>query len=215
MMTVPQQLLENARSLPETAIALRQKRYGIWQEIGWREYAERMVDTARGLLACGLERGDRVAIIAANRKEWLYAELGAQAVGAISVGVYIESTEAEIQYVVNLCECSVVFADDQEQVDKLLALGDAIPSVRKIVYFEPKGLQDYRDPRVVHLDAMWAALDPKLNPASDVELMIGQTRSDAVALLAHLGLLGGAGAPAGWARPGPGGVVPTARGSTA
>lgn len=183
MKTLPQQLLENARNLPATSVALRQKRYGIWQEIGWREYADRMIDTARGLLAYGVGRGDRIAIIAANRKEWLYAELGIQAIGAISVGVYIESGEAEIQYVVNLCEASVVFADDQEQVDKLLALGDAIPSVRKIIYFEPKGLQDYRDPRVVHLDTMWADLDPKVNP-SDVELLINQTTSDMVALLA-------------------------------
>lgn len=184
MTTFPQQLLQNARNRSATSIALRQKRYGIWQEIGWREYADRMVDTARGLLACGVGRGDRVAIIAANRKEWLYAELGIQALGAISVGIYIESTETEIQYVVNLCEASVVFADDQEQVDKLLALGDAIPSVNKIIYFEPKGLQDYRDPRVVHLEKMWADLDPKINSRSDVEFVIDQAKGDAVALLA-------------------------------
>lgn len=184
MTTFPQKLLENARSLPETFVALRQKRYGIWQEIGWREYARGVIDTARGLRSCGVGRGDRVAIVAANRKEWLYAELGIQAIGAISVGVYIESTEAEIQHVVNLCEACVVFADDQEQVDKLLALGDAIPSVRKIIYFEPKGLGGYRDPRVVHLEALWASLDTAADSPSDIERMIGETTGDAIALLA-------------------------------
>ncbi len=54
-------------------VALRQKRYGIWQEIGWREYADRAIATARALLASGAKSGDRVAIIAANRVEWLYA----------------------------------------------------------------------------------------------------------------------------------------------
>jgi len=184
MMTFPQQLLENARTLPATSIALRQKRYGIWQEIGWREYARRMMDTARGLRSCGIGRGDRVAIIAANRKEWLYAELGTQAIGAISVGIYIESIEAEIQHVINLCEATVVFADDQEQVDKLLALGDAIPSVRKIIYFEPKGLDDYRDSRVVHLEALWASLGSASDSSSDIEHLINEATGDAIALLA-------------------------------
>lgn len=122
MKTFPQVLLENARKLPASAVALRQKRYGIWQEISWQDYARRMVDTARGLLASGLKRGDRVAIIAANREEWLYAELGTLAVGGVAVGIYIESDASEIEYVINQCEATVVFAEDQEQVDKLFSL---------------------------------------------------------------------------------------------
>jgi len=184
MKTFPQELLENARNLPASAVALRQKRYGIWQEISWQDYARRMVDTARGLLVSGIKRGDRVAIIAANREEWLYAELGTLAVGAIAVGIYIESVASEIEYVINQCDATVVFAEDQEQVDKLLSLGDKVPSVRRIIYFEPKGLGEYRDPRVIHLDALWAEADSATIPAAEVERLIGQTTIDDLALLA-------------------------------
>ncbi|SIR45240.1 AMP-binding protein [Bosea sp. TND4EK4] len=184
MKTFPQELLDNARTLPASAVALRQKRYGIWQEISWQDYARRMIDTARGLLACGLKHGDRVAIIAANREEWLYAELGTLAVGAVAVGIYIESVASEIEYVINQCEATVVFAEDQEQVDKLLSLRGNLPSVRAIIYFEPKGLGEYRDPRVMHLGALWAKAEAAAIPVAEIERLIGQTSIDDLALLA-------------------------------
>ncbi|MCA0319188.1 MAG: AMP-binding protein [Proteobacteria bacterium] len=183
-MTFPQQLLANARQLPASMVALRQKRYGIWQEIGWREYADRAIATARALLASGAKDGDRVAIIAANRVEWLYAELGVQAIGAYAVGIYLESTSEEILHVVSQCDASFVFAEDQEQVDKLLALGDAIPNVRKIVYFEPKGLDEYADPRVVRMEAFWAELGDTPPSVADVEQLIADGSEDAIAVLA-------------------------------
>ena len=184
MRTFPQQLLENARSLPASSVALRQKRYGIWQEISWQQYAHRVIETARGLLACGLKRGDRVLIIGANREEWLYAELGVMAVGAIAVGVYIESVASEIEYILAQCDATVVFAEDQEQVDKLLSLGDRMPTVRKIIYFEPKGLDEYTDPRVIDLRALWAGLGSDAPSAAEVESMIAQTGPEDLALLA-------------------------------
>lgn len=184
MTTFPQKLLENARNLPASLVALRQKRYGVWREVTWQEYARRVVDTARSLMKSGLKRGDRVAIIAANREEWLYVELGAQAVGAIAVGIYIESIESEIEHVLEQCKATVVFAEDQEQVDKLLALGDKIPFVRQIIYFEPKGLDEYNDPRVIYLGALWAELDSAAPSVADMEHMISQASADDLALLA-------------------------------
>lgn len=183
-MTFPQQLIGNARQLPSSLVALRQKRYGIWQEIGWRDYADRMIATARALLACGARRGDRIAIIAANRVEWLYAELGVQAIGAYAVGIYLESTADEILHVVGQCDASIVFAEDQEQVDKLLSLGDAIPAVKKIVYFEPKGLEDYRDPRVVRMETFWTDLGDAPASVADVEELIAEASDDDIAVLA-------------------------------
>ena len=123
-------------------------------------------------------------IIGANREEWLYAELGVMAVGAIAVGVYIESVVSEIEHVLGQCEATIIFAEDQEQVDKLLSLGDRMPTVRKIIYFEPKGLDEYTDPRIIDLRALWAGLDSAAPSVADVEEMIGQATVDDLALLA-------------------------------
>ncbi len=87
--TLPRLLMRNAERLGEK-VALREKEFGIWQTVTWRKFAEHVRAFAMGLSALGVQRHDTVAIIGDNRPEWLYAELGAQAIGAISVGIYQE-----------------------------------------------------------------------------------------------------------------------------
>ena len=158
--TFPQLLRRNATGPNAAAIALRQKRYGIWRETSWSGYYERVLQTAAALETLGLAKGDRVAIIGGNREEWLFAEIGAQTLGAIAVGVYLECTTDEILHLCTLCEPTIVFAEDQEQVDKLRALAERTPSIRKIIYFEPKGLEGCPDPRVADLAQLWSDLGP-------------------------------------------------------
>lgn len=127
-------------------VALREKDYGIWNEITYAQYYENVLLFAHGLLSLGFGPGERLAVIADNIPEWLYAELGAQAVRGISVGVYQSSLPPEIAYMLQYTGASVVLAEDQEQVDKLYEIRSEIPHVRYVIYEDEKGMRGYKDP---------------------------------------------------------------------
>ncbi len=103
-----------------------------------------------GLAALGVQRGERIAICSENRPEWLYADLGALGIGAVSVGIYATSAPAQIRYIVDDCAARVYFAEDEEQLDKCLAVRDELASLMRIVVFETKSLPD---------TSGWGALD--------------------------------------------------------
>jgi long-chain acyl-CoA synthetase len=146
--TLPRLLRERARLHPE-ATALREKEFGIWQRVSWAGYLGHVRRFCLGLVALGLRREDKVAILSENRREWLYAELAAMSASAVGVGVYPTSPAPEVRYVVEHSEATFVVAEDQEQVDKILAVGDALPLLRHVVVAETRGLRSYRDPRLV------------------------------------------------------------------
>ncbi len=135
-------------------VALREKDYGIWNEITYAEYYEKVLLFAHGLLSLGFNPGERLAIIADNIPEWLYAELGTQAVRGISVGVYQSSLPPEIAYMLSYTGASLVFAEDQEQVDKLYEIRGEIPQVRYIIYEDPKGMRGYQDPWLLSFEEL-------------------------------------------------------------
>ncbi|MEW5762165.1 MAG: AMP-binding protein [Bacillota bacterium] len=143
--TLPKLLLRNAARLGRK-IALREKEFGIWQSVSWQEYARHVQDFALGLAALGFARGDKVALIGDNRPEWVYAELAAQALGGAGVGIYQDSLPRELAYIIDHADAVVVVVEDQEQVDKVLEIKDRLPKVRKVIYYDPKGLRSYTDP---------------------------------------------------------------------
>ena len=143
--TLPRLLMHNAERLG-TKVALREKEFGLWQTVTWRQFGDHVRAFALGLVALGLRRGDTVAIIGDNRPEWLYAELGAQAVGAVSVGIYQDSAPEEVRYILQETTARVIIAEDQEQVDKILELWPDLVAVLKVIYYEPKGLRNYGEP---------------------------------------------------------------------
>jgi long-chain acyl-CoA synthetase len=144
--TLPKLLVRNAERFGDGKVALREKEFGIWQQVTWAGYLRRVRDFSLGLVALGLPREGKVAIIGDNRPEWLYAELAAQAAGGVSVGIYQDSTLNEVAYVIDHSDAMVVVAEDQEQVDKILEVRDRVPKVRKVVYTDPRGLRHYDDP---------------------------------------------------------------------
>ncbi len=150
-------LFEAARALGE-AIALREKRFGIWRGIRWAAYGERAEAVGLGLAALGVQRGERIAICSENRPEWLYADLGALGIGAVSVGIYATSAPAQIRYIVDDCAARVYFAEDEEQLDKCLAVRAELASLIRIVVFDTKSLPDTSgggaldDPHIMSLD---------------------------------------------------------------
>ncbi len=120
-------------------VALRHKDLGLWREYTWAEYGELAARTGLGLLSLGVQPGDRVAVLGDNRPEWLFSDLGAQGIGAVVVGVYATSPAEEIHYVLEHSGSSVAIVEDEEQLDKVLAVRDRLPVLRSVVLMEPRG----------------------------------------------------------------------------
>ncbi|MEU8357792.1 AMP-binding protein [Nonomuraea sp. NPDC048882] len=131
------------------AVAMRHKDLGIWQEVTWGAYWTQVELVAHALLALGVEPGDRVAVHAENRPEWLYADLGAVAVRAITVGLYPTNPSAEVAYLLADSGAKILVAEDQEQVDKALSVLGECPELRRIVYLEPRGIRGRYDDDVL------------------------------------------------------------------
>ncbi len=143
MRTLPQHLL--ARALAEPGrVAERHKYRGIWREFTFDDVLRNVRDFALGLHAAGVRRGETVAIIGENEPEHFWAEYAAQAIGAKVVSMYPDLTADEVQYLVDDGEAVLIVAQDQEQVDKALAILEGSPRVRAIVYWDDTGMWSYR-----------------------------------------------------------------------
>ena len=130
-------------------IAVRQKDFGIWQSFTWDEEYLQVRDFCLGLVELGLQRGDRVAIIGDNDREYLWATLAIMSAGATAVGLFTDVTPSEVAYVVGHSDATFVLAGDQEQCDKLLAVRDELPLVKKVIYWDNRGMWSYDDPWLV------------------------------------------------------------------
>jgi long-chain acyl-CoA synthetase len=143
LLTLPRLLQRNAREMKNNP-AIREKDRGIWQTFTWRDYLDQTRDFALGLAALGFSRGERLSVIGDNRPRLYWAQVAAQCLGGIPVPVYQDSIAKELVYVWNHAEVSVIVAEDQEQVDKVLALKDQLPALRIVVYDDPRGMLHYR-----------------------------------------------------------------------
>jgi len=128
-----------------TAVAMREKDYGIWQEITWADLWERVRLAAHALLALGVEPGDRVSIHSEDRPEWVILDFATVAIRGITVGLYPTNPAAEVEYLLQDSESRVHLAEDQEQADKVMEVIDRLPNVGKIIHVEPRGFRAYRD----------------------------------------------------------------------
>jgi long-chain acyl-CoA synthetase len=143
--TLPQILFKQAKELGTRKIAIREKMYGIWQAYNWDDYFRYTKNVALGLLALGLKRGENIGIISDNHPEWLFSELGAQAIGAITVNLFTSSVAKELATMLNRIQATYVVAQDQEQVDKLLEMKEQLSHVRRVIYVDPTGMRTYAD----------------------------------------------------------------------
>ncbi|WP_431857597.1 AMP-dependent synthetase/ligase, partial [Azospirillum sp.] len=150
-LTLSQMLRQHARANPQ-GLALRQKDFGIWNPVSWERYYQRARRFGLGLLALGLPEGGHVGIIAENRQEWVFAQLGCGVVRAVPVGVYPTSPWNEVAYVLGHADASFVICEDQEQTDKVLEALDQLPQLRRIIVIDMKGLRHYPRDRIVAFD---------------------------------------------------------------
>lgn len=199
--TLPGLLLERAAAAPGRT-AMREKEWGVWQAYTWSDYLARTAAFAAGLKALGLGRGDIVILIGDNRPEWLWAELAIMGLGGMALGLYQDAPVGEIGYIFDLARPKLVVAEDQEQVDKMLALRSGLAfDLPHIVYHDSRGLLGYDAPGLMsftavcdlgraeaHLFATWAAA-----VAPDAPCLIattsGTTGKPKLAMLSHKNLL--------------------------
>ena len=133
------------------ALAIRFKAYGIWHGVSWRRYAEEVDRVAAALAAFGLRPRENVAVLAENRPEWLYCHLGIMSAANVTVGIYPTSAPDQITYLLNHCEARLIFVENEEQLDKILAIAGQT-RLERIVVWDAKGLWGFTDERVTFFD---------------------------------------------------------------
>jgi len=181
--TYPKLLRLNAREHGQE-IALREKDLGLWRVLTWNDYQNRVRDFALGLIELGLTRGDVIGIIGDNRPDWVAAEIGTHAIGALSLGLYRDVLDEEAAYLLNYGEAKLVFAEDEEQVDKLLTLADRVPHLKHIIYSDPRGMRKYDDPRLLLADKLAEMGRARASREPDLyDKLVDTTKSEDVAVL--------------------------------
>ncbi|PLX73989.1 MAG: long-chain fatty acid--CoA ligase, partial [Desulfuromonas sp.] len=151
--TFPKLLAYNAAHWPGQ-IALREKAFGIWKELTWRDYHQLVRNIALGLSELGIGRGDAAGIIGDNRPEWIAGEIAVHALGGMIFGIYQDSLNEEVTYLINYAGARVIVAEDEEQVDKVLQITADCPCVEHIIYSDPRGMRKYDDPRLLSLEEL-------------------------------------------------------------
>ncbi len=126
-------------------VAFRDKRFGIWSEISYQSFWEQAQWVGCALNYFGVDSFDKVAVHSENRPEWIIADIGIQSIRAITVGLYPTNPPSEVKYLLGHSETKVLFAEDQEQVDKALEVMNELPNLKKIIYFEDRGVVGYKD----------------------------------------------------------------------
>jgi long-chain acyl-CoA synthetase len=143
--TLPKSLRATAKRYRSSHTAMRQKDRGIWRSFTWEESFEQMRDLSLGLSELGFQRNEKACIIGDNDPQYFWAQLAIQSVGGVAVGIFTDSSPQEIEYIVTHSDATLVFAKDQEQCDKLIEIKDQIPRVKRLIYWDEKGLWSYKD----------------------------------------------------------------------
>ncbi|MDY7036637.1 MAG: AMP-binding protein, partial [Thermodesulfobacteriota bacterium] len=167
-------------------IALRKKDYGIWNEYSWRDCYERVGKIALGLKSLGFEKGEKVAILGESTPDWFFVEVAVQCLQGVATGIFGDSNNEEVFYQVDHSDSVYVFVQDQEQTDKLIAIKDRTPKVRKVIYWEPKGLRNYEEPYLMDIsDLEELGRGYKGNGQRFFEESVNQGKLEDIALLCY------------------------------
>jgi long-chain acyl-CoA synthetase len=147
-------LFWNAAAQRGERVFMRQKELGLWREWTWAQTAQAVREIAHGLMALGLQPGDCAAILANTRIEWLLADMAILSCGGVSNGIYPTDAAEQVQYLCEDSRTTVLFVEDEEQLDKALEVRARLPLLRKVVVFDNKGLRDFDDAGVIDIDAL-------------------------------------------------------------
>ena len=148
--TLPKILKHRAETIPDT-VALRDKDLGIWNEITWKEYNDNVSYLALSLAKRGFKPGDVIGLIGDNKPSWLYFEIAAQAIGGMSLGIYRDTLDEEVGYLIDAAKVNFVYAEDQEQVDKILTIKRSKNNQINVFYEDSRGLKELNDPKITDM----------------------------------------------------------------
>ena len=184
-MTPSRRLRDIAGRFPER-IAFRDKQFGIWNEISYGQFWTEVNYVGCALNFFGVGKTDKVAIHSENRPEWLISDIGTQSIGSISVGLYPTNPPSEVKYLLGHSESQILFAEDQEQVDKALEVLDDLPKLKKIIYFEEKGLFRYKSEKLMKWEEFLEIGKNEYEKDRDfVNSRIDEIKSDDIALMIY------------------------------
>ena len=202
--TIPRLFWDSVKSRGER-VAMREKDLGIWQEISWSRYGEKAKLTGLALHALGLEKGNVVSIASEGNPEWLYTDMGTIGAGGISSGVYTTDSAAQVKYLVNDSATKFYFAENEEQLDKILEVRGECPTLKQIIVFDMEGLNDFHDDQVISYEEflkigektnqenpnLWESLVNSVSP-DDIAILVytsGTTGPSKGAMINHTNLL--------------------------
>jgi long-chain acyl-CoA synthetase len=133
-------------------VALRHKEYGIWHDVTWAQYGEKVRQVAMGLISLGLKKGECVSVISENRPEWIYSDFGIMSAGGVTAGIYTTNSAEQCCYIVQNSESRFYIAENEEQFDKTLKFRKDTPHLGKVIVMEMEGLKRYEDPLLMSFD---------------------------------------------------------------
>ena len=187
------------------AVAIREKDFGIWNEYTWRHYGEQARLIGLGLKALGLERGDVCSVASEINKEWLFADLGIICAGGVTNGVYPTDAPNQVEYLIADSGTRFYFAEDEEQLDKVLEVRTSTPTLEKIIIFDMEGLRSFDDEQCIGIEELlgmgraWLADHPEtwereIHAAEPEDLMImtytsGTTGRPKGAMISHRNMI--------------------------
>ena len=158
-------------------VAMRQKDFGIWQEITWSGFEEIMHAVAAGLMELGMQDGEHIGILSENRREWVLAQFGINAAGGVVTGMYPTSPAPEIEHLAGSSDTTMLFIEDQEQLDKIIELRGKLPKLRQLIIFNPKGTDGEAELNLKTFDEVIAMGRAALEAGADTDV---QARKSAI-----------------------------------
>ena len=179
-------MFRNAAAQRGPKVFMRQKQLGLWREWTWTQTADAVREIGNGLLALGFAAGDCASILSNTVVDWVLADLAVLSCGGVSNGIYPTDAAAQVHYLCEDSRTTVLFVEDEEQLDKALGVRGRLPLLRKVVVFDRKGLRDFDDPGVIHLAALrelgraWAA-----GHGGALDARVAGCRPEALAILVY------------------------------